>query len=724
LAIALAIVCASGAAATNPALPARYVDSSAPLVTGKSIPVHAGNDLQAIYNSASCGSDIVLDAGATFTGNFVFNKRCTAPDWLVVRTSNLGKLPEGRRVSPGDAANMATIRSVNGGPPITTTNAGNVAGSYHYFAGLEVTSTASQGALVNVTNGLSETSAGQLASHIIFSRMYVHGLPSSRTVQMTRGFLLTGSYVALVDNYISSIYSCCADSQAILGALGPGPYRIHNNYVEAAGENIMFGGTGAPPGFSCNVASGPTAAMAILSSCVDSTGAPAAFPAAGTQVMFMHSGLSNPAYWTTIRSIGGGAAAYDALPGPPDAGNFRVKWGMIPADIEITQNTFFKSPAWNPANPAFDGVPRQVKNFLELKYGVRVLFNGNRAENMWSGAQSAAFNLNSTDQNGDCPWCRTTDVTLTNNVFTNLGPGAFAIIPAQTYAGGAGPPAPMARVLIDNNLFDLTAGPTILMAGFIGTGAHGGGVDSLKITHNTLRSTWKLMGLSDGTPFDYTNFVFRDNIIERGAYGIGYSAGPNEGIGFVRTMISPGGRWEADHNALANVSAGTDQANSNEQLRAAYGFMLTGPVATGDAGIGFAATGTAASGYHAFRLSPSSPFHNAASDGKDVGVDMSLLDSALSGNNCVMLMTPAVQDLPATGGSSRFTIKTLPGCEWTAKSRDEWVTITSDASGKAEGIVSYTVAANGAKQPRASSLAINGYRFVIYQASQKGSPRH
>ena len=33
------------------------------------------------------------------------------------------------------------------------------------------------------------------------------------------------------------------DTQAICGWNGPGPVPIENNYLEAAGENIMFGGT-------------------------------------------------------------------------------------------------------------------------------------------------------------------------------------------------------------------------------------------------------------------------------------------------------------------------------------------------------------------------------------------------------------------------------------------------------------------------------------------------
>src|SRR5919206_261134 len=47
---------------------------------------------------------------------------------------------------------------------------------------------------------------------------------------------------AVVDSYISDFKEVGADSQAIGGWNGPGPLKIANNYLEAAGENIMFGG--------------------------------------------------------------------------------------------------------------------------------------------------------------------------------------------------------------------------------------------------------------------------------------------------------------------------------------------------------------------------------------------------------------------------------------------------------------------------------------------------
>ena len=72
--VALAIVCVTVVGApTPPAPPAVFLQtslSSTP-VTGKTIRVAAGGDFQAALNSANPGDEIVLQAGATYTGNFV-----------------------------------------------------------------------------------------------------------------------------------------------------------------------------------------------------------------------------------------------------------------------------------------------------------------------------------------------------------------------------------------------------------------------------------------------------------------------------------------------------------------------------------------------------------------------------------------------------------------------------------------------------------------------------
>ncbi len=45
-----------------------------------------------------------------------------------------------------------------------------------------------------------------------------------------------------MDSYFSDFKERTADAQAIAGWNGPGPFRIAGNYLEASGENIMFGG--------------------------------------------------------------------------------------------------------------------------------------------------------------------------------------------------------------------------------------------------------------------------------------------------------------------------------------------------------------------------------------------------------------------------------------------------------------------------------------------------
>jgi hypothetical protein len=53
---------------------------------------------------------------------------------------------------------------------------------------------------------------------------------------------LNSARTAIIDSYISQIHGRGFDTQAICGWNGPGPFKIENNYLEAAGENVLFGG--------------------------------------------------------------------------------------------------------------------------------------------------------------------------------------------------------------------------------------------------------------------------------------------------------------------------------------------------------------------------------------------------------------------------------------------------------------------------------------------------
>jgi hypothetical protein len=74
---------------------------------------------------------------------------------------------------------------------------------------------------------------------LVIDRVYIHGDPA---IGQKRGIALNSASTAVINSHISDIKAIGQDAQAIAGWNGPGPYLIANNYLEAAGENILFGG--------------------------------------------------------------------------------------------------------------------------------------------------------------------------------------------------------------------------------------------------------------------------------------------------------------------------------------------------------------------------------------------------------------------------------------------------------------------------------------------------
>jgi hypothetical protein len=230
---------------------------------GNVISVAKGGDFQQALNSAKCGDTIALQAGAVFTGNFtVPAPTCDNGHWIIVRTSapDSSLPPEGTRISPC----YAGVSSLPGRPAFNCTSSNNVLaklqysgqgsgpitfqnGANHYrFIGLEITRTLGTGVVYNLA-----FTQGNAADHIIFDRSWVHGTAQDET---QRGIMLTGmTYAAVVDSYLSDFHcvsntGACMDAQAIAGGAGSlisGPYKIVDNFLEAAGENILFGGAAA-----------------------------------------------------------------------------------------------------------------------------------------------------------------------------------------------------------------------------------------------------------------------------------------------------------------------------------------------------------------------------------------------------------------------------------------------------------------------------------------------
>jgi len=239
--VLLMLLCAAASAGAPPAAreapqpPRERVDIASAEPTGHTIRVPAGGSFQAALDRALPGDVIVLSAGSVFTGPFHLPRK-RGDAWILIRTSAPdGQFPAaGLRVRPADAAQMPHLISERNSVIIAD------AGAHHFrFLGIEM-SPSPGGFLLNVAMiGGSENSLAEQPHHIIFDRCYVHGDPQKGS---RRGIALNAAHSAVIGSWISDFKEANADTQAIAGWNGAGPLRIEGNYLEAAGENVMFGG--------------------------------------------------------------------------------------------------------------------------------------------------------------------------------------------------------------------------------------------------------------------------------------------------------------------------------------------------------------------------------------------------------------------------------------------------------------------------------------------------
>lgn len=213
----------------------RYVAPS-----GNAITVNSGGDLQGALDRAQLGDTIVLQAGATFSGSFTLPTK-TGTGWIYVQSSAYSSLPApGTRVTPAHAVFMPTIvASIPNTPAIVT-----APGAHHFrFVGIRVMPQAGRFVTNLIHLGGDARALGDLPAWVVFDRCYIHGDPD---VGGRRGIALDGRYVAVVDSHVSDFKERGADTQAVWAHSAPGPFRLINNYFEAAGENVMFGGADSP----------------------------------------------------------------------------------------------------------------------------------------------------------------------------------------------------------------------------------------------------------------------------------------------------------------------------------------------------------------------------------------------------------------------------------------------------------------------------------------------
>lgn len=208
-----------------------------------------GDDLQNALNSVLPGQIIELEAGATFTGNYIIPPK-SGSAWIYIRSSRYQDLPEpGRRVSPAHESLMPKIMSPNEFNPTFIIQPG---ANKIRLIGLDITTAFNTQNSVQYgvmrIGWLNESSLGNSPSdNIIIDRCYIHGSPLGNVRDGIVAYNVTN--LGIIDSYIAAFKGVGYESHALHLYCPPGPTKIANNYIEAGGINVFIGDSALISGF-------------------------------------------------------------------------------------------------------------------------------------------------------------------------------------------------------------------------------------------------------------------------------------------------------------------------------------------------------------------------------------------------------------------------------------------------------------------------------------------
>ena len=185
------------------------------------IQVRAGGDLQAALNAAQPGDEIVLEAGARFVGQFRLPGKAAGGAVITIRSS--ATLPI-RRITPEDASLLPTLISSVGEAVLFVERTANWRIDGVQFGA----NVGGEGNVIHI----------QDSTNIVLDRILLVAPASGQK----RGVMGNGRAITLTRSHIAGIWRAGQDSQAFCAWDGAGPYTITDNYLEAASENVMFGG--------------------------------------------------------------------------------------------------------------------------------------------------------------------------------------------------------------------------------------------------------------------------------------------------------------------------------------------------------------------------------------------------------------------------------------------------------------------------------------------------
>lgn len=585
------------------------------------------SNVQAAIDAAVPGDTILLRAGQTFTGHYTLrNKNTTSTQFITIRSdaadsnfpaAGVRLIPEGK---PGwNTRRSALARLVGpGGTGKSTPIFRAAAGAHHYriqFVEIDGLANVGYETLVEFGTGTGQTTLSQVPRSLVIDRVWLHGHP---TKGMKRGVYLNSASTDILNSYFEDFWSF-SDSQAIGGANGPGPYRIINNHLEAAGENIMFGGEDPkianlipsdieirgnylPKDLAWRnpiLATPPKPTAAVSSA----TGRLAAgthyFKVAAVIATGGAFGYSAGSVETTITVAAGRSVrlSWSAVAG---ADKYRIYRGTssnaqkVYLETSGTQTTFTYTGAnERAATPRTIGSKWTVKNLLELKNAQRVTIEGNVFEYNWAAAQQGqAILFTVRNQSNTAPWSVVRDVTFANNTVRHVAAGMFILGRDDRY-----PSQQTRNIIIRNNLFEDLDNAFGNSGRFLEISEGPAGV---VIDHNTIDNEGTVVEAMSGA---VTGFVFTNNIARHNTYGVkgqGTATGNHTLTTYFPSAVFKG-------NVLAGGKSSAYPAGNYFPPAADFLAQFVSP-STGD-----------------WRLASTSTYNNRATDSTDIGANLGTL---------------------------------------------------------------------------------------------------
>ena len=205
--------------------------------------VRAGADLQGYIDRARPGDVLLLEPGATYVGNFTLpalpdDSSGASAQYITIRSAaDDSRFPPRGRVGPEHQQWMPTLRSPNTGSALATKP-----GAHHWrlqwlsFAA----NSRGEGNVISLGDGgQAQNKLATVPHHLELDGLIIRG---DTERGQKRGIALNSGTTVIRNSDIREIKYEGQDSQAICGWNGPGPFVIENNYIEAAAENVLFGG--------------------------------------------------------------------------------------------------------------------------------------------------------------------------------------------------------------------------------------------------------------------------------------------------------------------------------------------------------------------------------------------------------------------------------------------------------------------------------------------------